>query len=102
MKKNTGTEKNIVKVQFEVILKSLANANTSEGKEVFIEWKRGAKKSNKGKTRLVKVQKGVALWNEQAIIKATLVHYEKLKKFDNKALDLSLKEVHPLYPRGRK
>ncbi len=88
-------EKNKLKIKFEVALKTVSNISAkSNEKYVYIAWKRGKKKGNRGESKRVKVTNGVANFADETFtFEATLVQFEKLKKFEEKKMELSLKEV---------
>lgn len=94
-----GGDKSTIKVKFEVTLKNIAGLATStKDAEVFLAWKRGSKKGNKGETKRALLTAGAgdksgALFNETITLQATMLHYERLKRFDKKPLDVTLKEV---------
>jgi len=96
MSKRGTKEKNNIKIKFEFALRSVngLSPKTNE-KYVFITWKRGSKKENKGESKRVKVNNGVANFNDETLqFEATMVHHEKLKKWDSKTIDVAIKEVN--------
>lgn len=94
-----GKDKSNIKVKFEISLRSVSGLSSkSNEKYVYIQWKRGSKKENKGESKRVKVSNGVANFNDETFtFESTMVHYEKLKKWDSKTLDLVIKEVNTLF-----
>ena len=99
-----GGDKSTVKVQFEITFKGVSGlgpvGDKDGAREVYLVWKRGSKKGNRGETKhapLAAAAKdaGAAQWNETFSVQATMLHYERLKKFDKKIIDVTLKEVRP-------
>jgi hypothetical protein len=101
-----GGDKSTVKIKFDVTFKGVSGLGPPDGgsssREVFVAWKRGSKKGNRGETKHAALTstgpKGSASaqWNETFSLQATMLHYERLKKFDKKMIDVTLKEVlHP-------
>ena len=87
-----------VKVKFVVTIKNVFNLEEdSEGKEVWISWKRGKKSQNKGDTKKATVNSSrIAVIGENFTIQSTLFQDEKTKKFESKKLELNVKQVrHP-------
>src|SRR3990167_3974370 len=84
--------------EFEVtILSGRKFPSSSNGKQVYISWRRGSKKKNTGKTSKTLCQNGEAEWvdlNEEPIkLHCTLFKESKNKFFQQKTLALSVKKV---------
>jgi hypothetical protein len=99
-----GGDKSTVKVKFEITFKGVSGlgpvGDKDGAREVYLAWKRGSKKGNRGETKHAPLaagakDAGAAQWNETFSVQATMLHYERLKKFDKKLIDVTLKEVRP-------
>jgi len=96
-------DKSSIKVVFEVTFRGasgiLPNTNNQTKSQLFLVWKRGSKKNNRGETKHAELgpvgqgQGQGAQWNETFTIHATMLQHERHKKFDKKILDVVLKEV---------
>jgi len=83
-----------VKVKFTVVIKNVFNLDAeTEGKEIWVAWKRGKKNVNKGETKKVTVSGKIGVIGETVNIQSTLCQDEKTKEFDEKKLELFVKEV---------
>jgi len=61
-------------------------------KMVYLMWKRGSKKGNKGETQTVKVTERLAFLNFTIAMECSMVQHEKSQKFDDKLITFSLHE----------
>jgi hypothetical protein len=77
-----------VKIQFVIHLQTINNLPpVLNDASIFISWKRGGKKSNKGQSSTVVAQRGSVAWNQSEtpiMIVSTLIEYTLLGTFSEK------------------
>jgi hypothetical protein len=71
--------------------------NNLNGQFVYLSWKRGSKKTNKGETQAVKVTERLAFFNYTIQMECTLVQHEKTQKFDDKLIEFALHDKNVKY-----
>lgn len=84
-----------VKIHFEFTVNTARNlVGKLNGKEVFVEWKRGKSKDHRGKLRAVPVKNEEANFEGQVIsFSCNLLQDESTKVFESKKIGLVLRKV---------
>lgn len=77
-----------VSVLYEVTIKGIDKlARDDNGNKMYIQYKRGKKSSNHGKTKEAVIQYNFVQWDEKINIKSTLLQTPSTGKFDPKTID---------------
>ncbi len=87
-------DKNVVQMKFNIMIKLIVGLPSilNEKQPLFVKWKRGSKRQNKGQTRHIAPSDGVVMWGEPLFFDATLLQQPKTSKFEKKNLSFSVKK----------
>jgi hypothetical protein len=72
-KKDKDKKTDVVKVRFNILLKLIVGLPSSTNdRAVYVSWKRGRKRQNRGETKHIRSTEGVVMWGESIWLEATM------------------------------
>jgi len=94
-KKRDNKEKKVkVSVLYEVTIKGIDKlARDDNGNKMYVQWKRGKKSANHGKTKEAVVQYNFVQWDEKLSIKSTLLQAPSTGEFEPKTIDFHIVQL---------
>lgn len=81
-----------VKAKFTFTFHRIDSATSRKGTKAYIQWKRGKKKSNQGKTEIFEIaEDGIAKIAQDISFECTLMKHKE--KYEEKYLSIAVKDV---------